>query len=511
MSFAKLIVIQPGCSAREFEIVGEVVTIGRALDNTISLEGDTNISRYHAEISKRGDDFLISDLGSSNGTTVNDRSIDFEWRLKNGDLISTGGSTIIEFHLSEVPWRRRREEPRREPAVVPNIESPPLPIESTSTHDAVETPAVVTPPSTSPPLALIFAGVGGGLLLITLVAVVIYLKLTPACNPTARIVSPQSGTTIREPVTVRVEVTNQQCIDRLIYVLDDKKLISSEVSPYEIVLNPQMYPELTGGNHILSVTVEDDEGNKTLQSETVVLAFAGANQVSASDRSTIDVSAETAAASLSTSEVKELANKLAQRINPKNDYIFDPDFLEQVRSRTNQYVSIEPLERAASFRDVINEEFVGEQDLPPSLGYIIALSRSRFAVGNSSSGADAPQGLWQIQPSIAQEYLTRCRPSETLSDPNQKCSTVVASLYVKRLVVHIFRDDFVYAISAFGMSPGEAVRFQERLPQDRRDFWKVIKSSAQRDRVLNFFAAGIVGENPQKFNLLQNKSLTNLY
>jgi hypothetical protein len=61
------------------------------------------------------------------------------------------------------------------------------------------------------------------------------------------------------------------------------------------------------------------------------------------------------------------------------------------------------------------------------------------------------------------------------------------------------------------MSPGEAAQFRDQLPPDRRDFWKVIKSGPQRDRVLNFFAAGIVGENPQKFNLLQNKSLTNLY
>jgi hypothetical protein len=82
---------------------------------------------------------------------------------------------------------------------------------------------------------------------------------------------------------------------------------------------------------------------------------------------------------------------------------------------------------------------------------------------------------------------------------------------MKRLVVGIFKGDFLYAISAFGMSPGEAARIQDQLPSDRRDFWKVIKSAPQRDRVVSFFAAGIVGENPKEFNLPQDKPLTNLY
>lgn len=510
MSFAKLIVIQPGHSAREFEVVGEVVTIGRALDNTISIEGDTNVSRYHAEISKRGDGFWVSDLGSSNGTTVNDQPVDFEWQLKDGDLISTGGSTIIEFHLSNVPWRRR-EEPRRQPAARPNIEPQPAPIPSAPAIDATQaaeqTPPVATPPSSGPPLGLILGGVGGGLLLIALVVVVIYLKLTPSCNPTARIVNPQSGTTIREPVTIRVEVANKECIDRLIYELNGQKIESAEFSPYEIVLNPQKYPALAGGNHVLTVTVEDEAGNKILQSEPVYLSFVRADRTPDPVPNTDNA----ATASLSTSEVKDMVSKLAQRINSKRDYVYDPDFLEQVRSRTGQYVSVGPLERAAAFRDVINEVFVGEHGLPASLAYVTALSRSRFAVENRPSGADAPQGLWQIQPSIAREYLGGCDPSETLSDPNQKCSARVASLYVKRLVIDIFRDDFVYAISTFGMSPGEAAQFRDQLPPDRRDFWKVIKSGPQRDRVVNFFAAGIVGENPQKFNLAQEKALTNLY
>jgi pSer/pThr/pTyr-binding forkhead associated (FHA) protein len=515
MSFAKLIVIQPGRSAREFEIVGDLLTIGRALDNTISLEGDTNVSRYHAEITRRGNSFWVTDLASSNGTTVNDQAIDLECELQNGDLISTGGSTIIEFYFSETPSRKRREEPHAEPVAVTNVESPPSSITLPPSIDAVaqETPSAPTPPPSRPPLGLVLAGVGGGLLLTALVGVFIYFKLSPKCHPTARIVNPQYGATIREPVPIRVEVTDPECIDRLIYELNGQKIASAEVSPYEIILNPQMFPELRAGNHILTVTIEDFDGNRTVQTETVLLAF---NQTdkdppseSAGNSSNND---EAASVLVSNSDVKNMATKLAQRINPKSDYVFDPDFLQQVRARTSQYVSSGFADRAAVFRDVINEAFVSEQGLPPALAYVTAMSHSRFAIRKNSSGnANAAQGLWQIQPSLAQDYSGRCGPSETLADPDQKCSAIVASYYIKRLVVDIFKGDFVYAISTFSMSPADAAQFRDQLPSDRRDFWKVIKSAPQRDRVVSFFAAGIVGENPKQFNLLQDKPLTNLY
>ncbi len=82
MSFAKLVIIQPGHASRELRVESEVVTIGRALDNTVALEEDSNVSRYHAEIEKRGDTFWLIELGSSNGTTLNDRPVDSDQQLR---------------------------------------------------------------------------------------------------------------------------------------------------------------------------------------------------------------------------------------------------------------------------------------------------------------------------------------------------------------------------------------------------------------------------------------------
>src|SRR5207237_7755491 len=97
MSFAKLVIIQPGHASRELKVADGLVTIGRALDNSVALEDDSNVSRYHAEIESRGDKFWLIELGSSNGTTLNDRAVHSDRELDDGELMFLGVSTMLEF------------------------------------------------------------------------------------------------------------------------------------------------------------------------------------------------------------------------------------------------------------------------------------------------------------------------------------------------------------------------------------------------------------------------------
>ena len=71
-----------------------LVTFGRLPECTVSFD-DTNVSRQHAEIRPEGDGFVLSDLGSTNGTKVNGARIT-RHRLVDGDRI-TLGSTVVEF------------------------------------------------------------------------------------------------------------------------------------------------------------------------------------------------------------------------------------------------------------------------------------------------------------------------------------------------------------------------------------------------------------------------------
>ncbi len=65
------------------------VSIGRDTGNTIVLL-DPKVSKWHARIHWSDGTFLIADLGSSNGTTVNGSTISSPKTLSNGDRIEIG-------------------------------------------------------------------------------------------------------------------------------------------------------------------------------------------------------------------------------------------------------------------------------------------------------------------------------------------------------------------------------------------------------------------------------------
>lgn len=59
---------------------------------------DTGVSRQHAEIQWDGYDAVLTDLQSTNGTTVNDTPVE-NWLLAHGDIITMGHSEIeVHFH-----------------------------------------------------------------------------------------------------------------------------------------------------------------------------------------------------------------------------------------------------------------------------------------------------------------------------------------------------------------------------------------------------------------------------
>ena len=73
------------------------VTIGRSRECDVVLN-DPNISRQHAEIRPRGGSWVLTDLGSTNGSCINGRRIEHPEVIKPGDEIEVGTS-VIRFEL----------------------------------------------------------------------------------------------------------------------------------------------------------------------------------------------------------------------------------------------------------------------------------------------------------------------------------------------------------------------------------------------------------------------------
>ncbi|HEV2762475.1 MAG TPA: hypothetical protein VGV38_05715, partial [Pyrinomonadaceae bacterium] len=87
----------------------------------------------------------------------------------------------------------------------------------------------------------------------------------------------------------------------------------------------------------------------------------------------------------------------------------------------------------------------------------------------------------------------------------------VAAAYMKSLLDTFGREHFMYAVACYGMTLDEVGRFITELErkdpseQLRYDFWRMktegVLKGEQVNRVSRFFAAGVVGENPQAFGL----------
>lgn len=82
---------------RRISIGEEPISIGRLPECDIALS-DPNVSRNHAEVRRHGNDFVIVDLGSTNGTRLNGASVK-ERKLADNDDITVGG-THIRFEAS---------------------------------------------------------------------------------------------------------------------------------------------------------------------------------------------------------------------------------------------------------------------------------------------------------------------------------------------------------------------------------------------------------------------------
>ena len=80
-------------SGRSFPLSGPVVKVGRDPTNDIVLDDDRQVSRRHAELRLRGDQWVLTDLNSRNGTRVNDRAVRL-LPLVDGDRLQVGRATF---------------------------------------------------------------------------------------------------------------------------------------------------------------------------------------------------------------------------------------------------------------------------------------------------------------------------------------------------------------------------------------------------------------------------------
>ena len=92
----------------EVELLSDVTTIGRNSDSDIKID-NAGVSAHHAKIIKEGDDFVIEDRESRNGTFVNGKRV-------ARHVLAEGDEVIISKHILKLTNAESQGDSRRTPA-----------------------------------------------------------------------------------------------------------------------------------------------------------------------------------------------------------------------------------------------------------------------------------------------------------------------------------------------------------------------------------------------------------
>jgi pSer/pThr/pTyr-binding forkhead associated (FHA) protein len=91
----RLVVTEGALAGTTVPLSGAPITIGRADDSTVVLTDDY-VSTRHARLTPQGDDWVLEDLGSTNGTFLGRQRISSPVRVPPGAPIRVG-KTVLEL------------------------------------------------------------------------------------------------------------------------------------------------------------------------------------------------------------------------------------------------------------------------------------------------------------------------------------------------------------------------------------------------------------------------------
>ena len=84
---------ETGGERRETKVAG-TLTIGRSPSVSIPLD-DKTLSREHTQVYAQGNRYFVRDLGSKNGTYLNNQLLRLPTQLKHGDRIRVGSASFM--------------------------------------------------------------------------------------------------------------------------------------------------------------------------------------------------------------------------------------------------------------------------------------------------------------------------------------------------------------------------------------------------------------------------------
>lgn len=435
------LIIYSGSESREFQMTGDQVSMGRG-DVTLKLR-DEGLSRLHATIYRDEDRVWILDEGSTNGTSVNGVLVPpAGLPLKDGDEIAIGDDTAIAVRIFK-PHPNNAVGGKSEWAVLIKYW----------------------------PVA---AGVAA--LMIGVIAVFALGKFNGASDeknePPINSV-PRAAATITPPTTASSEAT-----------------LPPPVTP----LAPSTVPEPPAAIQPSSnsyLTMSPEEKRSFIQREAGQVARIIGNR---SGEAITPEAVET---------IKNIVDAYAGRAR-------------KIRSNGKSDLTL-LLERGQKNAPYVIRAF-NEKGLDPQLGLYLAMIESEyFDCLQSNTG---PLGMFQFATKTAQSYGLNAVRGASPSNPDERCqpepAARAAAGFMKFLIGRYGSGPLSVPLAIASYNSGEgalstnlSTAMQNAIGEER-SFWTLVankgKLSGQFQKenvryVPKFFAAAIVGENPQVFGV----------
>src|SRR5579864_8525862 len=85
----------PDGQTKTIPLTGERLSVGRSSAAELCFPDDAGLSRQHFAFETQADDWTVQDLGSKNGTFVNNIPLKARLILKPGDRITAGHLVIV--------------------------------------------------------------------------------------------------------------------------------------------------------------------------------------------------------------------------------------------------------------------------------------------------------------------------------------------------------------------------------------------------------------------------------
>lgn len=453
--------------SREIRIEEGRVSFGRGGDADYRF-ADDGLSRLHATVYREGERVWIVDENSSNGTFVNGAAVDpVGTPLRNGDQIRIGSNTVLNVHINQSPAAESRKEA-----------APPLQADASSTSSVPSTPFNVVP------VALIAVAI----FVISISAVLIGFKVLGGSTASTAKSDDGYETPQREGDDDAADTPKPK-------TSASQKASNSEDASFQDTSIPQANPtqqvQLPTKKYL---EMNDPEKRQYIEEKSMRIAqIIGNNSSDAIPLAAVD-------------KIKAFTDAYARRAGVKP--------LAGCRFGDNLQSTYERASKNAPF---IVRAF-NEKGIDPRIGLYLAMIESEHCVCLQSP--TGPLGMFQFTRATAELHGLKVLKTASPTNPDERCepepAARAAASYMKALTGRYGTGPASVPLAIGSYNSGEgglssnltkALESNSGLP---RDFWTLIEKGEILSKqfqaenfkyVPKFFAAAIIGENPQDFGL----------